>query len=201
MSFRFIVMLLVSSLMTVKSFSTLGFKEKYQKFTYGHVSPSESEIEQMYNEFLTTFKGVKPTSYGDYNHRYKIFKAKLSEIIEFNQRPIASWKKGINKFSDWTNEEFQKHYGLDLNQNQNCSATASTPKQHDPTRTPHFDWRDAGKVTPVKDQGKCGSCWAFSTIAAMESHALISANSTSNTQFNFSEQQLVDCAEDFDNHG
>jgi len=61
----------------------------------------------------------------------------------------------------------------------------------------HFDWREFGGVTPVKNQGHCGSCWTFSTIGAMESHYLIKYG-----QFrNLSEQQLVDCAGDFDNHG
>jgi len=51
------------------------------------------------------------------------------------------------------------------------------------------DWRTSGYVTPVKDQGKCGSCWAFSAIAAMEH-----LNRFWNKELvDFSEQQLVDC--------
>jgi len=51
------------------------------------------------------------------------------------------------------------------------------------------DWRADGKVTPIKDQGQCGSCWAFSTVAFLESQNLI-AGGDSQT---YSEQQLVDC--------
>jgi len=51
------------------------------------------------------------------------------------------------------------------------------------------DWRDEGKVTLIKDQGQCGSCWAFSTVAFLESQNLI-AGGASQT---YSEQQLVDC--------
>lgn len=52
-----------------------------------------------------------------------------------------------------------------------------------------IDWRDKQCVTPVKDQGQCGSCWAFSTIQAIESHYAIETG----ILYSFSEQQLVDC--------
>ena len=51
-----------------------------------------------------------------------------------------------------------------------------------------IDWQAQGKVTGVKDQGHCGSCWAFSATAAMESWSLFQGN-----EVDLSEQQLVDC--------
>jgi cathepsin H len=53
-------------------------------------------------------------------------------------------------------------------------------------------------VSPVKNQGNCGSCWSFSTVGALESHWNILGKGKNIT---FSEQQLVDCAAAFDNHG
>lgn len=52
-----------------------------------------------------------------------------------------------------------------------------------------FDWRNLGFELPVKDQGACGSCWAFSTVASLESAALIFNNKTAVA----SEQEIVDC--------
>ncbi len=62
----------------------------------------------------------------------------------------------------------------------------------------NYDWVNQGVVTPVKDQGECGSCWTFSTVGAMESHWNILGKGRNVT---FSEQQLVDCAWDFNNYG
>jgi cathepsin H len=124
----------------------------------------------------------------------------VRDIISHNKNPSNSWKKGLNEYSDMTEEEFFNYFHISAEQN--CSATKR------PTATlsegqilkgvpTSWDWRDFGVVTPVKNQGKCGSCWTFSTVGSLEAHFMMKYG-----QFrNLSEQQLVDCAGDFDNHG
>lgn len=82
---------------------------------------------------------------------------------------------------------------------QHCSATTSRARAARDSNPSSFDWRDYNRVSEVKNQGQCGSCWTFSTTGAMESHYAIAKNTTATTLF--SEQQLVDCAQAFDNNG
>jgi len=65
-------------------------------------------------------------------------------------------------------------------------------------QNPNFviDWTTQGKVSRVKNQGQCGSCWAFSTTGALESYALFN-----NRNVDLSEQQLVDCSTRYGNNG
>lgn len=101
-----------------------------------------------------------------------------------------------------TDAEFANYFNI-VGDDQQCSATHEYAKKASPIELAlkdvpaHWDWRDFGVVTPVKNQGKCGSCWTFSTVGSMESHFMKKYG-----QFrNLSEQQLVDCAGDFDNYG
>ena len=59
----------------------------------------------------------------------------------------------------------------------------------DATLTAPVDWRTKNAVNAVKNQGQCGSCWAFSAVCAMEGHHFIATGEL----LSFAEQQLVDC--------
>ncbi|CAH1796383.1 unnamed protein product [Owenia fusiformis] len=136
--------------------------------------------------------------YGDaeeYNYRLKIF---LDSMMKVEQHNVGqhTYTLGLTQFSDLTFEEFSAQYLI--NAPQHCSATKKGSYRSTGGEIPRaVDWRKKGVVSPVKDQGKCGSCWTFSTTGAMEAHTAIKYND----HLILSEQQLIDCAQDFDNHG
>lgn len=129
--------------------------------------------------------------------RAQIFEQNLKRMTAHNGVKKNTWKMGINEFADWSDEEFEKSRLMKADQD--CSATSTKYiKNFSKVDLPEmWDWRIRGGVSPVKNQGHCGSCWTFSTTGCMESAWAIHHN----RHFNLSEQQLVDCAGNFDNHG
>lgn len=132
--------------------------------------------------------------------RYGVYKNNIADIDRINADPTLSWSAGPNKFTDMTWDEFKAVYLMQAGQN--CSATEiNGPEIIEKAgldKIPeHFDWRKYDAVSPVKDQGQCGSCWTFSTTGNLEAGARIHQRKA----LNISEQQLVDCAQAFNNHG
>mmetsp|Transcript_39315 Transcript_39315/g.92696 ORF Transcript_39315/g.92696 Transcript_39315/m.92696 type:complete len:364 (-) Transcript_39315:179-1270(-) len=152
------------------------------------------------------FKRVHAKQYfsqAEHDHRLGTFCSSLREIEQINSAGL-SWRAGTNEYSDLTAEEFMDRFTM--KDEQNCSATISQPvSSFVPLSTdlPEArDWRnqtcgETSCVSMIKNQGSCGSCWTFSTVAALEAiHAI-----TTDMMMLFSEQQLVDCAQAFNNNG
>ena len=100
----------------------------------------------------------------------------------------------MNKFGDMSSEDFARVYN-----GYKMTAKNST-RIHKPSgsKVPDsIDWRTQGYVTGVKDQGQCGSCWAFSAVAALEGANFMVSGSLSV----LSEQNLLDCSGQQGNHG
>ncbi|KAI0507690.1 hypothetical protein KFK09_013818 [Dendrobium nobile] len=126
--------------------------------------------------------------------RFGIFMENL-ELIKSTNRKGLSYTLGVNKFADWTWEEFKASR---LGAAQNCSATLKGNHKLTEAKLPDTkDWRKSGIVSSVKDQGSCGSCWSFSTTGALEA----AYKQLTGKEISLSEQQLVDCASAFKNHG
>ncbi|XP_026860395.2 pro-cathepsin H [Electrophorus electricus] len=103
---------------------------------------------------------------------------------------------GLNQFADMTFAEFKKQYLI--TEPQNCSATKGNHVSSNGPYPDAIDWREKGHyITDVKNQGPCGSCWTFSTTGCLES---VTAIATGKLPL-LAEQQLVDCAGAFNNHG
>jgi cathepsin L len=124
--------------------------------------------------------------------RFNAFKY-WTDFVAKHNAGNNTWEAGINEFSDLSPEEFNKIYlsGLEV------PAELPVSEEVDISALPNdVDWRGKA-VTPVKNQGQCGSCWAFSATGAMEGYSATKRGSLPN----LSEQQLVDCAGSAGNHG
>jgi len=103
----------------------------------------------------------------------------------------------MNKFGDMPWEEFRTtHLGFNYVKNDYIRSKNVAPARNFAAPT-SIDWRSKGAVTPVKDQGQCGSCWAFSATGSMEGAYQIAKGKL----FSLSEQQLVDCSSAQGNQG
>ncbi|XP_018413376.1 PREDICTED: cathepsin L1-like [Nanorana parkeri] len=131
--------------------------------------------------------------------RRLIFEDNFRNIMKHNMEHSAgkhTYTLAMNHFGDMTTEEFkQLMNGYKHKPNKTRGATFLPPNNFEAPKT--VDWRKEGYVTPVKDQGQCGSCWAFSSTGAMEGqHFRISGKLVS-----LSEQNLVDCSRPEGNEG
>ncbi|XP_050217052.1 thiol protease aleurain-like [Mercurialis annua] len=126
--------------------------------------------------------------------RFAIFSESLDLIRSTNKKGLT-YTLGVNEFADLTWQEFQKQK---LGAAQNCSATSKGNHKLTGGVLPEYkDWREAGIVSPVKNQGHCGSCWTFSTTGSLEA----AYHQAFGKEISLSEQQLVDCAGAFNNFG
>lgn len=123
----------------------------------------------------------------EFLYRLRVFESNLLKAVE-NQLEDPTAVHGITQFSDLTEAEFAERY-LGLKQSKGLGDHPAAPILPTDDLPVEFDWRSKGAVTPVKNQGTCGSCYAFSAVGAIEgAHYLSTGNLVS-----LSEQQVVDC--------
>jgi len=124
---------------------------------------------------------------GDENEQRKaIWEAKDASIQDVNSRNLP-YKLGHNAFSASTEEEMKQLLGFKQGAKWQVPHVGTHVEIEAPAAS--IDWTTKGVVNPVKNQGQCGSCWAFSTIGSIESRSAIATGSLPD----LAEQQLVDC--------
>jgi len=127
----------------------------------------------------------------EYQTRKALFEKRLVEIKRHNADPTKTWKNGVNQMTDWTEHEFRFTLGYKNSPNIKTEyrSEAQIPTTNIEALPTNMDWRTKGIITPVKDQGMCGSCWTFGAAEVVESYYAM-ANGQLPT---LSEQAILDC--------
>lgn len=173
-------------------------------FSCALLALGEGEIEDMlffheWEQWKATHNRVYSTR-DEHDVRYLVFKDNIDYINAWNKEG-HSCELGVNQWADLTNDEFRDLLGTPqvgsqaLLGQQHPRAPGMRHRRRDETGS--LDYRKLGAVTAVKNQGQCGSCWAFSIVAACEGASALAGNKLAD----LSEQQVADCSKDGGNDG
>jgi cathepsin F len=153
---------------------------------------SLQENMQAFSSFITKYK--KSYSDFEFGYRFNVFVENMKIAAATQAKEKGTARYGVTKFSDLTPEEFRAHYLMPkeifANFKPDPSKLMAPLKQVEAPA--EFDWGSKGALTPVKDQGQCGSCWAFSATETIESFHFLAGKSL----VSLSPQQIVDCDTD-----
>mgnify|MGYP001077982630 CR=1 FL=1 len=151
---------------------------------------STSAFIQGYQEksFLNWMRANNKFYTGDeYKFRLGIYLAN-SKLVQQHNKANKNFKVSLNKFSTYTPAEYKVLLG-EISQIPKRRLIKSQTKKDWPTPPAELDWREKGAVNAAVDQGQCGSCWAFGSIAGAEGCWFLNKAEL----LKYSEQNLVDC--------
>lgn len=131
-------------------------------------------------------------------HRYNVWKANSVMIDEHNKDADKyGYTLEVNPYTDLTAEEFAAVYNGYKMAPLTNSTRGSFKASRNFVAADTKDWRDDGAVTPVKNQGQCGSCWSFSATGSLEGQHFLNTKEL----VSLSEQNLMDCSTAEGDHG
>lgn len=194
---KILVVLGVASVAVVAAVAYLGFYQP--QTTVLKNGEGLDHIYEMFDNFMIKHR-KNYFNKEEFHFRRELYVQRLIENFEHNRQPGVTWFKDINRFSDLTEDEFKRYY-LGYRKSDVDFEVEELEFDENAELESSVDWKKKGAVAAVKDQGNCGSCWAFSTIAGLEGAYHLKSKSENSIQ-TFSEQQLVDCAtKSYGNYG
>jgi C1A family cysteine protease len=156
---------------------------------------SLTKMEETFEEWHKKY-GKNYSNALEHRYRLSVFASNYAEI-EYRNSLNRTFTLGLNRFADLTNDEFRsKHLSSTMKREYSNDNTEYIKLNVDVIPS-EVDWTQKGAVTPVKNQGQCGSCWAFSSTGAIEGAWFIATGQL----VSLSEQELVDCSTAEGNQG
>uniref|UniRef100_A0A8C7FL77 Cathepsin F n=1 Tax=Oncorhynchus kisutch TaxID=8019 RepID=A0A8C7FL77_ONCKI len=143
------------------------------------------ELLGQFKEFMVRYN----RTYSNTERRLRIFHENLKTAEKLQSLDLGTAEYGVTKFSDLTEEEFRTLYLNPLLSQQKFQRSMKPAAMTHGPAPPSWDWREHGAVSPVKNQGMCGSCWAFSVTGNIEGQWFVKTGKL----VSLSEQELVDC--------
>jgi len=194
--------LLVASIATANVVEMEHHADSLQQVNWPDVHTAWVKFKELYEKVYHTVE--------DEQHRMKVWMSNLAHIESHNAQyraKLKSYKLEMNEYADLTSEEFlgvRNGYKHNLKESRDNMRSVDRPAVYQIPLTEtednlpkSVDWRAAGYVTPVKNQGQCGSCWSFSTTGALEGQMMRSTGKLPS----LSEQNLIDCSKREGNMG
>jgi len=161
-------------------------------------SATPTHTQEQYNFLFRKFVAQHNKHYhvDEFHVRFQNFKDNL-ELVSAHNKQGKSFKLAVNQFADMSKEDFRAKYLGFKFVDQAHLRSKNVAELNNVSLPASVDWNAKGAVTPVKNQGQCGSCWAFSTTGSVEGAWFIAKGSL----VSLSEQQLVDCSQAQGNQG
>jgi len=161
------------------------------------VKQSQDELKKLqslgaFHDFMS-FHNKSYATKEEYKYRYGVFKQNMKKVQFLQESELGTGEYGATAMADMTEMEFKKNF---LGMKTKWNKLSDDPDIHWPAADipdvelpKEFDWREKGAVTEVKNQGMCGSCWAFSVTGNVEGGYFVKHGEL----LDLSEQELVDC--------